>query len=132
MKKITIILLTFLSVIGYAQSNKIEKEEFFVFVDEMPQYPGGQSELMKFIQQNLVFPESAVKNKTYGKCFVKFIVRKDGKITDVMVLKGVPNCPECDEEAKKVFTKMPAWMPGKQNGKAVNVYYNQPINFQPR
>lgn len=109
-----------------------QKEPIFTVVEEMPQFPGGETEKIKFIQKNLVFPESAIKNKTYGKCFLKFVVNKDGHISDISVLKGVSNCPECDEEAKRVISIMPNWIPGKQNGRQVAVFYNIPFNFQPR
>lgn len=131
MKKISLLIFTFFCISCFGQTED-EKEDIFTVVEEMPEFPGGPTEMMKFIQKNLEFPESAMKNKTYGKCFIKFTVIKDGSISNITVLKGVPNCPDCDEEAKKVFTKMPKWNPGMQNGKAVNVYFNQPINFQPR
>ncbi len=106
--------------------------EVFTVVEEMPSFPGGEIEKNRFIQKNIQFPASAIKNKTYGKCFLKFVVNKDGHISDISVLKGVPNCPECDEEAKRVISLMPNWIPGKQNGRQVSVFYNIPFNFQPR
>ncbi|MBP8033579.1 MAG: energy transducer TonB [Bacteroidia bacterium] len=114
------------------QKLEIEKEPIFTVVEEMPQFPGGETAKIKFIQKNLVFPVSAIKNNTYGKCFLKFIVNKDGLISDISILKGVTNCSECDEEAKRVISIMPNWIPGKQNGRQVAVFYNIPFNFQPR
>lgn len=118
--------------INFSTEPETKKEEIFTVVEEMPQFPGGESEKIKFIQKNLVFPQSAIKNNTYGKCFLKFIVNKDGHISDISILKGVANCSECDEEAKRVVSIMPNWIPGKQNGIAVATYYNIPFNFQPR
>ncbi|MBI3520894.1 MAG: energy transducer TonB [Bacteroidetes bacterium] len=103
--------------------------EIFTLVEEMPQFPGGEKEKINFVRKNIVFPESAKKNKTFGKCFLKFAVMKDGSIKEIVILKGVPNCPECDEEAKRVISIMPTWIPGKQNGHLVNVYSVLPINF---
>ena len=103
--------------------------EIFTVVQEMPQFPGGEIEKINFVRKNIVFPESAKKNKISGKCFLKFAVMKDGSIKEITVLKGVTNCPECDEEAKRVISIMPNWTPGKQNGHLVNVYSVLPINF---
>ncbi len=111
--------------------SQIKSEEVvFTIVEEVPVYPGGSQEMNKFIQKNLVLPQAAIKNNTFGKCFTKFIVRKDSTISDITVLKGVPNCPECDEEAKRVLSMMPKWAPARQNGRAVNYYITQAITFQ--
>ena len=105
------------------------KNEIYTVTEEMPQFPGGEIETNKFILKNLVIPASVKTNNTPGKCFVKFVVTKDGRIRDINILKGVPNCPECDEEAKKVIAKMPKWIPGKHNGIPVSVYFTKSINF---
>ena len=105
------------------------QEEIFTVVEEMPDYPGGILERTKFIQANIKYPESAAKNGIMGKCFLKFIIKADGSIGDITVLKGVSGCPECDNEAIRVIKLMPKWKPGKQNGRPVSVYYNLPINF---
>lgn len=107
-----------------------EKEDIYTVVEEMPDFPGGITERNKFIQSNIKFPDSAIKKQIMGKCFLKFTIAKDGAIKDITILKGVTNCPECDEEAKRVISIMPRWKPGKQNGHLVSVYYNLPINFQ--
>lgn len=103
--------------------------EIFTVVQEMPEFPGGSVEMMKYVQKNIVYPPSAREAGISGKCFIKFVVNEDGKISNVEVLKGVPGCPECDKEAVRVIKSMPAWKPGKQNGKEVKVYFTLPINF---
>jgi protein TonB len=103
--------------------------EIFTVVQEMPEFPGGTMEMMKYIQKNIVYPPSAREAGISGKCFLRFVVNEDGKISSVEVLKGVPGCPECDKEAVRVIKSMPAWKPGKQNGKEVKVYFQLPVNF---
>lgn len=111
------------------QPLKGSENEIFTVTEIMPQFPGGEAEANKFIQKNLVIPASAKKNNISEKCYVKFVVTKDGSIKDITIIKGIPNCPECNEEAKKVIAKMPKWTPGKQNGLPVAVYYTKSINF---
>ena len=118
--------------VGKEEGNSVIEEqvpEIFTLVQEMPQFPGGETEKINFVRKNLVFPESAKKNKTYGRCYLKFAVMKDGSIKEITILRGVSNCPECNEEAKRVISIMPNWIPGKQNGHLVNVFSVLPINF---
>jgi protein TonB len=129
MKKIILFILTFISICVFGQP-EVEKEDIYTVVEEMPDFPGGITERNKFIIKNLRFPDSAIKKQIIGKCFLKFTISKDGTVKDIVILKGVENCPECDEEAKRVIAMMPKWKHGKQNGNPVSVYYNLPINFQ--
>ncbi len=130
MKKIILSILITISTIGFSQSNTTAEEDItYTVVEQMPQFPGGESEKIKFVQKNIKYPESAKKNKLEGKCFLKFAVMKDGSIKDITILKGVPGCPECDEEAMRVISIMPKWIPGKQNGNLVNVFALLPIKF---
>jgi TonB family protein len=112
------------------EEHKEEKKEVFLVVEEMPEFPGGPMVLMKYIQNNIQYPKKAKEAGISGKCFLTFVVNYEGTIKDIHMLKGVPGCPECDEEAKKLILAMPKWKPGKKNGKAVDVVYNLPINFQ--
>ena len=84
---------------------------------------------MSVIKTNLKYPEKALKSSITGLCLIGFIVEKDGSISDVKTIKGVPNCTECDQEAIRVVSLMPKWKPGKYNGELVRVSYNIPINF---
>ncbi len=106
--------------------------EIFTVVEEMPEFPGGMAGLGPFIQKNLQYPQMAKEAGLSGKCFLKFVVNENGSISDVTVLKGVPGCQECDKEAIRVVKMMPSFKPGKQNGRAVKVFFNLPINFQLR
>lgn len=103
--------------------------EIFTVVEEMPEFPGGPMEMMKYIQKNIQYPAMAREAGISGKCFLKFVVNGDGTISDSQILKGVPGCPECDKEAMRVVKSMPKWKAGKQNGRSVPVYFNLPINF---
>ena len=104
--------------------------EIFTVVEQMPEFPGGAMEMMKFIQKNIHYPEMAKEANIQGKCFVKFVVETDGSISNVEVLKGVPGGPACDQEAIRVIKAMPKWNIGKQNGRPVRVYFNVPIIFK--
>ena len=73
---------------------------------------------------------NALAYATTSSGVIEFVVNGSGNITDVTVLKGVPGCGECDREAIRVVKSMPNWKAGKQNGRAVSVFFNLPINFQ--
>jgi protein TonB len=144
MKYLSFLLLLF-CLCGNAQTNSDEtshtpqkrydgpgnKTEIYTTVEEMAEFPGGTVAMTKFIQDNLVYPASAKKNKIGGKCFLKFVVNIQGTIEQVEVLKGVTDCKECDEEGVRVIKLMPVWKPAKINGKAVPSYFNLPLNFRP-
>ena len=97
-------------------------------IEVMPAYPGGPNALVKYVQNNLKYPESAKKNKQEGRVFVGFVVNKDGSIDEVKVIKSVH--PVLDTEAVRVIKAMPKWTPGKKDGKPVRVSYTLPINFK--
>ncbi len=105
--------------------------EIFTVVEEMPEFTGGMAELGKYLKKTIEpnYPQMAKEAGITGKCYLKFVVKEDGSINDVQVLKGVPGCPECDKVAVNAVKSMPKWKPGKQNGRQVSVYYNIPINF---
>jgi periplasmic protein TonB len=104
--------------------------EIFTVVEEMPEPPGGIQEFYKYVGKSIQYPAMAREAGISGKAYLKFVVGANGDISDVQVLKGVPGCPDCDKEAIRVVKSYPQkWKPGKQNGRAVPVYYNLPINF---
>lgn len=84
--------------------------------------------MYKFLAKNITYPVAAQKANISGRAFVKFIVKKDGEIENVVVLKGIGY--GCDEEAVRVIKPMPKWVPGQQNGKPVNVFCNLPIVYK--
>jgi periplasmic protein TonB len=102
--------------------------EVFVVVEEMPSFPGGDVELMKFINSNIVYPEIAKENNIQGRVILRFCVTYKGAVDQVQVLKPVD--PALDNEAIRVIKMLPTWKPGKQGGKPVNVWYSVPVTFQ--
>ena len=109
---------------------KTEKGEELIFqvVEQMPEFPGGMGEAMKFLAKNMKYPVAAQQAKIEGRVIVQFVVGKDGSVSDVKVMRGVS--PELDAEAIRVVSMMPKWIPGKQRGKAVAVKYTMPIMFR--
>jgi len=104
------------------------EEKPFTVVEQMPQFPGGEIEMYKFIRDNLKYPAQAQNAGVQGKVIVNFVVGKDGKITNIKVIRGIGF--GCDEEAIRVLEKMPMWNPGKMGGRAVPVYFTFPISFK--
>lgn len=104
-----------------------EKEVPFVNVEQMPEYPGGQKEMMKFINANLKYPVIASEMGVQGTVIVQFVVGRDGRIGSIKVVRGIGS--GCDEEAIRVLQKMPAWNPGRQGGKPVLVFFTLPFRF---
>ncbi len=102
-------------------------KEIFIIVEEMPEFPGGQESLMRFIAENVKYPQVAKENDIKGKVYVRFCVTYKGDVDQASVARGVD--PLLDEEALRVVKMLPKWKPGKQRGKAVNVWYTVPINF---
>ena len=114
-----------------AKEEVIEVEEskpVFTIVEEMPSFPGGEAERNKFLAENIVYPQQATENGIQGTVYVSFVVDSKGNVTDVKILRGIGG--GCDEEALRVVKMMPAWHPGKQNGKLVRVLFNMPIYFK--
>jgi TonB family protein len=107
---------------------KIEGEEVFYIVEEMPEYPGGEMALRQYMATAVKYPDDAVKKGIQGKVYVTFVVSKDGTVADAKIARGVD--PSLDTEALRVVNNLPKWKPGKQKGQAVNVSYTVPINFK--
>lgn len=105
-----------------------EEEVIFQVVEQMPEFPGGMSEAMKFLAKNIKYPVAAQQAKIEGRVIVQFVVGRDGSISDVHTVRSVS--PELDAEAIRVVSMMPKWNPGKQRGKAVPVSYTMPIMFR--
>ena len=105
-----------------------KEEQVFDMVEQAPQFPGGQEEMMKYIYDNIKYPIIAQENGISGRVICQFVVGSDGKVRDVKVARGVD--PSLDKEAVRVIQSMPAWIPGRQNGKAVSVRYTLPIIFR--
>ena len=104
-------------------------DEPAMFVDEEAVFPGGPAAMNAYIVNNLVYPQVAIENNIQGKCYLKFVVSVDGSISQVTIVRGVTGCPECDKAALKVVKSMPAWKPGKLNGRSTASWFQLPINF---
>lgn len=117
--------------IGEEVKEEVQEEDpeatVFVVVEEMPMYPGGDAELLKYISEHTQYPEIAKENNIQGRVIVRFCVTSKGGVSQVSILKGVD--PELDAEAIRVVNTLPAFKPGKQGGKPVPVWYMVPITF---
>lgn len=110
---------------------KVEKpapDKIFEAVEQQAEFPGGQGALMKWLSNNIRYPELAQQNNVSGRVFVKFCVEKDGSISNATVVRGVDK--DLDKEAIRVVKKMPKWHPGKNNNVAVRSYFTLPVTFK--
>ncbi len=112
-----------------APQEEEEEEVVFVVVESMPEFPGGQQALFKYLSENVKYPVIAQENGIQGRVICQFVVNKDGSIVDVEVVRSGGD-PSLDKEAVRVIKSMPKWKPGKQRGKAVRVKYTVPVNFK--
>jgi TonB family protein len=108
------------------KDNVPEKDVFFI-TDKMPQYPGGEMELNKFIATNLHYPEEAIAQKAEGVVIVRFVVTSKGKIEGAQIMQSVH--PAIDAEVLRIVGKLERFVPGSQRGIPVDVYYNLPVTF---
>jgi len=106
-----------------------EEEVIFVVVESMPEFPGGQQALFKYLAENVKYPVIAQENGIQGRVICQFVVNKDGSIVDVVAVRSSGE-PSLDKEAIRVIKSMPKWKPGKQRGKPVRVKYTVPVNFR--
>ena len=120
------LVLLFSFMTSTAQTKK--NDMVFDVVEVMPQFPGGQIAMLKYIMENMKYPEQAMKEGIQGRVAVSFIVEKDGSISDVKPILSVH--PLLNKEAVRVVESMPKWTPGKQNGKPVRVRFNLPVMFK--
>ncbi|MDE5857698.1 MAG: energy transducer TonB [Muribaculaceae bacterium] len=106
----------------------VDDNQVFQSVEQMPQFPGGEGALLKWIGDHLRYPTMAAENNIQGRVVVSFVVTKTGKIGEVKILRA--RDPDLDKEAIRVVKSLPDFIPGKMNGQAVNVWYNLPVNFK--
>ena len=114
--------------ISEKQESRAAEGEVFQVVEEMPEFPGGMGECMKWLGQNIKYPADAKEKGVQGRVIVQFVVEKDGTIVNAKVVRGVD--PDLDAEALRVVNQSPKWKPGKQKGEAVRVKYTLPIMFK--
>ncbi|MBP6511207.1 MAG: energy transducer TonB [Bacteroidia bacterium] len=131
MKKLLLILICAVPLAGISQQlteKDPKNEDVFIAVEKMPEYPGGNGAMMKYISNNLKYPDDAAEKDIQGKVYVSFIVSELGKISDVEVVRGVNEL--LDNEAKRIVKDMPTWKPGMQGDKPVKVKFILPIVFK--
>lgn len=109
------------------QAVPVHSAKVFDVVEVMPMFPGGESALMEYLSQQLQLPESAIRDNINGRVVVRFRISASGEIADIQVLRSLS--PDCDQEAIRVVKGMPKWIPGRQNGKPVDTFFNLPIRF---
>lgn len=108
----------------------VEDNTVFEFLEEMPEFPGGQAAMMKWLGEHVNYPTIASENNIQGRVMVSFIVERDGSVSDVKILRGVD--PSLDKEAMRLVSSMPKWKPGMQTGKPVRARFNIPVTFRLR
>jgi periplasmic protein TonB len=109
------------------EEESVAEAEIFTVVEESPSFPGGDEARIRFLTENIKYPQIARESSISGTVYVTFVVERNGNVTDVRVLRGIGG--GCDEEAVRVIKAMPNWSPGKQRGKPVRVQFNMPIKF---
>ncbi len=111
----------------FVQEEIIEEDVIFTVVEDQPAFPGGEEARLRYLHDNLRYPQMAREAGIQGTVFVTFVVERDGSVTDVRILRGIGG--GCDEEAIRVVRNMPRWQPGRQRGQPVRVQFNMPIRF---
>ena len=111
-----------------SQKPQVTQDSIYRVSEVMPEYPGGPNEMMRYIQENIKYPQSAIDNKIEGRVFVTFVVEKDGSISNAAVMRGIDK--ECDAEALRVVSSMPKWNPGQHKGEVVRTQFTIPIIYK--
>ncbi len=109
------------------QEEEADEREIFIVVEEPPSFPGGDAARIRFLSENVRYPQMARESGIQGTVFLTFVVERDGSVTDVRVMRPVGG--GLDEEAVRVVKAMPRWNPGRQRGRAVRVQFTMPIRF---
>lgn len=104
-----------------------EEEEIFVFVEQQPTFPGGDDALYAYLGKNIQYPKAAADGNIEGKVYIKFVVEKDGSVSDVKCIRDIGG--GCGAEAVRVVKTLPKWTPGKQRGRSVRTYFTLPVAF---
>ena len=109
-----------------SESSVVDNKVYNI-VEQMPNFPGGEEALMKFINEHIKYPQSALEQGTQGTVMLRFVVTSTGDIGEVQILKGLDQ--DCDDEAKRVVKSLPKFNPGMQQGRPVSVWYTAPVRF---
>ncbi|HPF00319.1 MAG TPA: TonB family protein [Bacteroidales bacterium] len=129
MKPILTLFFTILlcTIIQAQNTNTAPDDSIYTVVEQAPLYPGGVEALMKYLAENIQYPDLARQENIQGTVYVSFVVEKNGEVSNVKILRGIGG--GCDEEAMRVVRNMSDWTPGYQNGEAVRVQFNLPLRF---
>ena len=126
--KVALMMLVLLFSFTTSTAQTKKNNMVYDVVEVMPQFPGGQTAMLKYIMENIKYPKQIMEEGIQGRVTVSFIVEKDGRVSNVRLLRSVQ--PSLDKEAIRVVKSMPKWTPGKQNGKPVRVRFNLPVMFK--
>lgn len=131
-KTVMILVLSAGPSVARAQSTTTKDapnhDQIFTFVEEMPRFPGGDQAMARFLAENIKYPAQAIKDGSEGRVYTKFVVRKDSSLYDIKIVRGVS--ADIDAEAIRLIKAMPKWIPGKLNGRAVDVSFTLPVTFR--
>jgi periplasmic protein TonB len=141
MKSIITILSVFVSLACLGQEDLtakppapatrgVDTSKVYMYVDVPGEFPGGQEGYKAYVEQYLQYPAAAKEKGLQGKCYVMFVVTWEGKPRNPKVVRGIPDCPECDAEAIRLINAMPLWKPAVIGGKAVNWQFTMPVTFK--
>lgn len=131
MKRVHLLFWFFLTTLPtFAQVEKVQITHVYDLVDIPAEFPGGMDSLNAYIQERLVYPPTALEKKIEGICYLQFTISEIGLIMSVHIKKGIPNCPECDQEAIKIIRQMPRWKPASIEGQDVSSKFILPITFK--
>jgi len=111
-----------------AVTQEVVEEKVYTVIEQMPQFPGGEGELLNYINKNIKYPVIAQENGVQGKVILRFVVSKSGTVDKVEVIRSLD--PACDKEAVRVVKTLPRFIPGKQNGVNVSVWYTLPVTYR--
>ncbi|XZF13368.1 energy transducer TonB [Chitinophagaceae bacterium MMS25-I14] len=126
-----LLILLLVPVASYARGQESDSvkgnPQVFSFVEQMPEFPGGNDKIGKYLGEHIRYPKEAQRKDIQGKVLAKFVVNEDGSLSNIKILEGVGG--GCSEEVIRVISGMPAWKPGKQNGKYVKTFFTLPVTF---
>ncbi|WP_300660831.1 energy transducer TonB [Fluviicola sp.] len=123
----------FISIQAFGQENepaKTSKTPHYDVIEDVAEFPGGSFAFRKYLIENMRYPQDALDRGITGKCYVSFVVDTNGICTNFKIIKGIPDCPSCDQEAFRLVRQMPKWKPGLRNGKPIETLYRVPIVFK--
>lgn len=127
-----LISILFLQPVFSQRGNTVQAKDStsqlpLIFVEQMPEFPGGEKKLIEYIAKHTIYPRKARKQGDQGTVMVRFVVGKDGRVSEANIIRGVS--PELDQEALRVVNRLPLFKPGYQDGQPASVYFTVPFRF---